>query len=178
MGTHTLKLLVDDSKIRELETRLGKSVGGKQEGSMRNIFGANAGKNLAKLGIIAAGVGSTVAVLDKILKISTESSAHFQATFKLWDSAVRLILRPIGDTIGLVLRPFALMMIKWAVPFYREFLGKTDEILSGAEELGKGNIGTGTGMIGGALIDTLFGEGAGDNFRSNAEGWQLLMDKA
>ncbi|WP_428323668.1 hypothetical protein [Nitrosopumilus sp.] len=170
--SYTLKLVIDDSKIRELETRLGKTFGAeKQQGVLASIFGQSgeAGKNLAKLGGIAAGVTAGTTILSQILKISTESSGHFAATAKLWDTSIRMIFRPIGDTIGLVLRPFALMMIKWAVPFYQKFSQQIPEILEGGEKIAEGDVFGGSANVGGGILDTIFGEGAGDNWRSNQQ---------
>jgi len=172
VGEYKLKLIIDDSKIRELESRLGRSLGINQKNGLDSVFGdsGSAGKNLAKLGAIAAATGASLTVLDKIWKIGIESSGHAQATLKLWDTSMRLIFRPLGDTIGLVLRPFALMMIKWAVPFYRDFAQNFDTLLAGGEKLAEGNVTGAASDVGGVLIGSIFGE----NFAAN---WQSNMDE-
>lgn len=129
-----------------------------------------------KLGLIATGVGAAVGVLGKMLKLATESSGHFAATAKLWDTGMRMVFRPMGDTIGLILRPFALMMIKWAVPFYQKFAENIPTIQEGGEKIQEGKVAEGLGDIGGSWLDILFGEGAGDKLRSNTDAWQIFYD--
>lgn len=99
--------------------------------------------------------------------MATESSGIFGAYFKLFDTSVRMIFRPIGDTIGLILRPFALMMIKWAVPFYQRFAEEIPKITDASDRLAKGDI-TAIGDIRESLLKAIFGEDFGlpDKFKN------------
>lgn len=123
---------------------------------------------------MATGIGASVVILGKMLKLATESSAHMAATQKLWDTSIRMIFRPMGDTIGLILRPFALMMLRWALPFYRDFTQNIDKIQSGGEKLAKGDIIGGGNDIQAGIIGTLFGQEA----RANLEKNQRAFDDA
>jgi len=51
-----------------------------------------------------------------------ESSPQLQASVLLLKKSLEFILRPIGDVIGLALRPFALLMIRFAINFYKNAL--------------------------------------------------------
>lgn len=129
-----------------------------------------------KLGVIATGVGASTVILGKLLSIATTSSAHMAATQKIWETSIRMIFRPMGDTIGLILRPFALMMLRWALPFYRDFTQNIGEVQAGGEAIARGEIPSGVGQIGGGILDTIFGEGAGEAFRTNAKAWQDIFN--
>ena len=143
--TYKLRLVIDDSKIREIERRLnnlggtgrssiftprqsksnglmsmlGKSIGG--------IFGKKKGgdnpmtKGLLKIGLIAGGVVSIVAIIKQLTSIIIESSPMLQAILKLFNSAVLFIFRPIGDFIGFFLRPMIIHFLRnIAIPLYRK----------------------------------------------------------
>ena len=106
---------------------------------------------------MATGVGAAVGILGKILQISTESSGHFKASAKLLDTGMRMIFRPMGDAIGLVLRPFALMMIKWAIPFYENYDGFLNKTTVGGEQVAEGDIFKGSKNIRDAIVEAITG---------------------
>lgn len=88
--------------------------------------GANVGKMLGIPGIgkIAAGVGLAVAALGAIKKgidKVVQSSPRLQAQLNILGKTFSLLLRPIGDILATIIRPFALAWIKFAIPFYRDW---------------------------------------------------------
>tara|TARA_R110000824_G_scaffold164942_1_gene341450 strand:- start:1262 stop:2359 length:1098 start_codon:yes stop_codon:yes gene_type:complete len=135
-NTYTLKIDIDDSKIRELERRLmaamnggvGTSgmggLGAKMKGA---ASGGGAGKaggiagNIAKLGVIAIGVGSLVMLFQKLMGMIVDSSPMLKQMLKLLNFSVMLILRPIGDFIGFFLKPVIIYFLRSVViPWYKE----------------------------------------------------------
>ena len=128
-NTYTLKIDIDDSKIRDLEKRIMAIMG--MNGTQRSGVGskmtsASKGgdtmtKNIAKLGIIAIGVGSLVGLVSKISGMMVDSSPMLKQMLKLLNFSVMLILRPIGDFIGFFLKPVIVYMLrKYVIPFYSE----------------------------------------------------------
>lgn len=128
-NTYTLKIDIDDSKIRELEKRLMAVMGGKTSG-LSGLAGAATGKggdksalinNIKKLGIIAIGVGSLVALVQKLTGMIVDSSPMLKGMLKLLNYSVMLILRPIGDFFGFFLRPLVIYFLRSvALPFYKQ----------------------------------------------------------
>ena len=130
-NTYTLKIDIDDSKIRDLEKRLSKLMSGTATGGMAGVSGAATGKtgaggsiqkNIAKLGLIAIGVGSLVALVKKIGGMLVDSSPMLKGMLKLLNYSVMLIFRPIGDFIGFFLRPLMIYFLRSvALPFYKQW---------------------------------------------------------
>ncbi len=50
------------------------------------------------------------------------ASPRLQNSLNILNKSLMMFLRPIADTIGLVLRPFAFAMLKWAIAFYKWWL--------------------------------------------------------
>tara|TARA_R110000824_G_scaffold373240_1_gene563634 strand:+ start:216 stop:1334 length:1119 start_codon:yes stop_codon:yes gene_type:complete len=125
-NTYTLKIDIDDSKIRDLERRLlavmnGKTAGMPQSPSGGAGKGAKAQGNLAKLGVIALGVGSLVALVSKLTGMIVDASPMLKGMLKLLNYSVMLILRPIGDFFGFFLRPLVIYFLRnVALPFYKQ----------------------------------------------------------
>lgn len=121
-NTYTMKLVVDDTAVRQLEKRLQNIMGlkpisgtGSSSGSKGDLFG-----NLGKLGAIAVGVAALVKGVQMIVERVVASSPALQATLKIFDTAITLIFRPIGDFFAFTLRPIAIIFLtKVALPFYR-----------------------------------------------------------
>lgn len=67
---------------------------------------------LLKLGGIALGV-------TELVKLTVKSSGVLQGTLKLWENAMLLVFKPFGDFVGLLLRPWVLAMLAFAIPFYK-----------------------------------------------------------
>lgn len=80
-------------------------------GIMSKIEGLGVGQ-LLKLGGIAA-------ALTTLVTLTVKSSGYLQQSFKLAETSMLLIFKPIGDFIGLALRPLTLMLLMWAIPFYK-----------------------------------------------------------
>ena len=121
-STYTLKIEIDDSKIREIEKRLMNIVGGQGIGSKVTgaAGGGDIGKNIAKLGAIAVGVAGLVMLVQKIASMSIQASPMLQQMLKLINFGVLLILRPIGDFFGFFLRPLIIYFLRSIIlPFYR-----------------------------------------------------------
>jgi len=62
-----------------------------------------------------------------------DSSPILQAYLKILTTGIMFILRPIGDTIGFFLKPLALGLLRYAIPWYQASLG----ITSKAQEVGE-----------------------------------------
>ena len=126
-NTYTLKIDIDDSKIRELEKRLMAVMGGKTAGlsGLKDAATGNTDKgklmsNISKLGAIAIGVGSLVALVSKISGMIVDSSPMLKGMLKLLNYSIMLILRPIGDFFGFLLRPIIIYFLRSiALPFYQ-----------------------------------------------------------
>lgn len=86
---------------------------------------------IAKLTGITLGIGSLVALTMK-------SSAILEGTAKLWERSIMLIFKPIGDFVGMALRPVTLALLtqliipfyKSVYPFFRDYGTKVGEALS------------------------------------------------
>ena len=138
---YTLKVVIDDSKIRELENRLNK-LGGGSSGSgsgsgsggggisgMLGKLGGFAGgaggtggmiKSIAKLGGIAASVIGITKMMNKITSLMVQSSPMLQGMLKLFNTSIMMIFRPIGDFVGFFLRPIMIYLLRnIALPLYR-----------------------------------------------------------
>ena len=130
-NTYTLKIDIDDSKIRDLEKRLSKLMSGTATGGMAGVSGAatgktgaggNIAKNIGKLGLIAIGVGSLVQLVKKLTSMIVDSSPMLKGMLKLLNYSVMLILRPIGDFFGFFLRPLVVYFLRSvALPFYKQW---------------------------------------------------------
>lgn len=119
--TYVLKVGIDTSQIKELESRLSGIMGIKSSGSSGGDNNTVI-KNIAKLGVIATGVGGLLGLVKKISEMTISASPMLQSMLKLFDNSITLILRPIGDFIGFTLRPIMLFFLQYvALPFYRYF---------------------------------------------------------
>lgn len=80
---------------------------------------------LGKLGMIAGLVGIAVGMV----KMLVSSSPMLKQILKLFNFGIMLILRPIGDFIGFMLRPIMLMVLtKFILPFYQNALPMMQEM--------------------------------------------------
>lgn len=121
--TYLLKLAIDDTALKALEQRLSKLLGVSSSGSTGGGGqNSNVAQNLIKLTAIATGVGSVVMLVKKIADAAVASSPMLKAMLKLMDNSISLILRPIGDFFGFIMRPIMLLILQYVVlPFYRTF---------------------------------------------------------
>jgi len=111
---------------------MGKMAGGNQQ---TNKITGELGKQSVGIGKIAAGVAVgnlLVAGIKKGIDRLVAASPQLQATMKIFGKTLTLLLRPVGDLLSMVLRPFALAMLRWAIPFYkwaRQYLKPASEVL-------------------------------------------------
>lgn len=93
----------------------------KQGGGQKNPM-ADAMKGVMKFAI----GGGIVAMFAKKL---FQSSPMLQQMMKLFNFGIMMILRPIGDFLGFMLRPILLMLMrKFIIPFYKDALPKMQEL--------------------------------------------------
>ena len=135
-NTYTLKIDIDDSKIRDLEKRILAIMGmnGTQRsgigGAMMGVTGqdkkgSGIAKNIGKLSLIAIGVGSILGLVKKLTGMIIDSSPMLQQMLKLLNFGFMLILRPIGDFIGFFLKPMIMWFIRdVALPWYKSNVKK------------------------------------------------------
>ena len=103
-GTDTKPMKVEETNsAMEMKKRLGVD----RIKEMQKGFGA-VGKQLLPLVGIGLGIGSLVTLI-------TSSSEILKGTFGLIKTSIELIFKPIGDFIGLLLRPFVLLFISQVV---------------------------------------------------------------
>ena len=75
--------------------------------------------------ILGAAVGGTLLM---VLKKAFDASPMFGQIVKLLDFGFRLILRPIGDFFGFILKPIVILLLrKFIIPFYQKFLPQFQE---------------------------------------------------
>lgn len=111
-------------------------------------------------GSVASGMaifGVIKGILTKMWDVMKKSSPMLQSSLKIINTTLMLMLKPIADMFGMILRPFALMMIKWAIPFYK----KTMENLNKPGGLTGGIIGAGVGAIIAAITAVIVASAVG-----------------
>jgi len=82
---------------------------------MKNILGKIDKKQMALTGM-SFGIGAILGTL-------TDISPLLQSTFKLLTTGIMLMLKPIADFIGLLLRPIMVLFLQYVViPFYNHIL--------------------------------------------------------
>jgi len=119
-------------------TRKAAKGGGGLMGKLENLNVSS----LAKMAGIALGVGTLVGLVVK-------SSGILQGVFAMFQSAILLILKPIGDFIGLMLRPIMVALLtqviipfyKHVIPWVREYGPKVGAEIVGAFSGGGGALG-------------------------------------
>jgi hypothetical protein len=81
----------------------------------------------------AAGLGATAVM--KGVQMAIEASPMLQQMLKLWKFGIMMVLRPIGDFFGFVMRPVMMMLLrKFIIPWYTKMLPvmiKWGELLGG-----------------------------------------------
>lgn len=117
-----------DSSIAKLAKALNGGAGGAGgtgkknmggiAGMLQKITGGFAG-GLAKLGLVVGGIKG----IQGLVKMVVSSSPMLKQMLKLFNFGIMLILRPIGDFIGFMLRPVMIMLLRtFIIPFYKDFL--------------------------------------------------------
>tara|TARA_R100000808_G_scaffold9877_1_gene26788 strand:- start:4989 stop:6416 length:1428 start_codon:yes stop_codon:yes gene_type:complete len=104
-----------NSLFQRLDKTFDKHFGGD---SKWNKFFAGQGK-AAALGM-GAGAAAGGMMLGKAI---IDSSPMFQQMLKLLNFGIMMILRPIGDFFGFLMRPIMIMLLrKFIIPFYQEYM--------------------------------------------------------
>lgn len=119
------------------------------------------GLDMPVLGDIGAALAGMTVFLSAILKGITGffkfvagSSPIFATSINLLKKSLQVLLRPIGDIMGLFLKPLAIAMLRFAIPIYkkwREFL-KLDSTQEGLKDVNEG-----AGKVGAGIISLDFG---------------------
>lgn len=121
---------------------LGRRGGARGGGGLGAIGGIGAGAGLALAGPIGIGVaaglaavGITKAAVSKL----TQASPRLQGSLNLLKKSFEILLRPIAEVIDLFVRPFAIQMIRFAIPAYKlwreKFLPVFEEIRDALHDL-------------------------------------------
>jgi len=141
----------------------------KNKSSMKDLFSGG----LGKLGAITLGVTGIMGVA----KLFIGASPMLKSMLKLFQFGIMLVLRPIGDFIGFMLRPIMLMVLtKFILPFYQNALPMLQEagtllgeiLVPWVEKIFLGIVGAGQ-MIVGALTFN------GDLYKEGEKNWATAL---
>lgn len=156
------KLVLDTSGMKATAAGIGGGAKATTDTFSKGLRGALEGLDLPILGDIGAVMAGAVLVLETIAGAIKKGFDFLQKASPLLASSMMLLrrsfeilLRPIGDAIGLFLKPFAIAMLKFAIPIYkkwREFLQQT-----GAKE-SLTQIGEGAGKVAEGIINLDFSQ--------------------
>ena len=153
-----LKVLNIENLKKQIQNTVGnmKVALGTKEAGAGMIAGAVGGGTLA----ILTGIGG---VLSKIFSKMTESSGILKGTLSIFSEAMTLFFKPFADFLGMLLRPLAIILLRFAIWFMKTF--KPPQIPNpfggGGGPFGLGGIGEGMESIqslGQSIIDDI------DNF--------------
>jgi len=113
------------TKLEKEQSELKKS-GAEHEGNkglMDKLSGAKEFFLKHKTGILIG--GASAGILLAVLKKAFDVSPMFQAIKKLLNFGIMLILRPIGDFFGFIMRPVMIMLLRrFIIPWYRDVYPK------------------------------------------------------
>lgn len=111
--------------------RLGGLVGGRGAGTTTAVVPAVV-KGMTALGIILIAVKMITFLVSKIVDTMRNHSAVFNAVMKLLEIGFNLMIRPIADLFGYILKPVLLIFLRWfIIPFYRTLLPLIKEMGTG-----------------------------------------------
>ena len=132
---------IGDSSINKLSNALGKQLKGlgmgggttsTQKGGLGGLFSnlsSGLTQGLGKIGIMALGVGAISGGVKAIAGLVVSSSPMLKQMLKLFNFGIMMLLRPIGDFIGFMLRPILLMLLRtFIIPFYQTALPIAQEL--------------------------------------------------
>jgi len=166
MATPTIKakLVLDVGGMQGAAAGLGGggSSGGGSQGIGKGIRDALEGVSTPVLAEIAVVLAAGVLVIEKMFEavkagfdFLVKASPILANSINIMYKGLQVLLRPIGDALGLFIKPFAIAMLRFAIPIYkkwREFLG------SDKAKEGLGKIDSGAGQLAGGIIGLDFGE--------------------
>ena len=121
------KIVFDTSNLKGV---MGSTGGGGSGGSGGGFTGAISKSLFAQdtqiWGDIMGGIGGLVLLGEAMLKVTkagfgklVSSSIHLQGTLKILGKTFMLMLKPIGDTMSMFLRPFAISFLRIILPIYK-----------------------------------------------------------
>jgi len=120
-----------DRAIKKLQAAIGMGGSGGSSGNIFNKlqvamnqlskgFGGGAGGKLATLGLMSVGIMGIFDIMKKLAGIIVDSSPMLKAMMQLLNTGIMLMLRPIGDFIGFMLRPIMVYLLRYVMlPFYK-----------------------------------------------------------
>jgi hypothetical protein len=110
-----------NSLFEKLDTTFEKHFGG--DSKWNKFFGGQGKTAAVGLGLGALGGGMALG------KMIIDSSPMFQQMLKLLNFGIMMVLRPIGDFFGFLMRPILLMLLrKFIIPFYQTALPVLQEM--------------------------------------------------
>ena len=113
------KIEVQLDPIKKATSKLTGSSGGDGDKKQTSLF-EGMFKSLKSIGtssMALIGIGTGIGALVSMI---VDASPILQSMLKLLQTGIMLILRPIGDFIGFILRPIMILFLQTAViPFYR-----------------------------------------------------------
>ena len=149
------KLVLDTSSMKNAAAGFG-SGGSIKDTVGKGIRDALEGLDTQILGDIGAALAGGVLVLEKVFEtikkgfgFLVQSSPLLASSINILTKSMQVLLRPIGDAIGLFIKPFAIAMLRFAIPIYkkwREFLG-SDSATSGLSSITEGASSVAAGVI-------------------------------
>ena len=163
MAEPTIKarLVLDTGGLKGTAAGLGVGKGGGQSFA-QGLRGVLEGLDFPVIGDIGAALAGGVLLLENVLKVVkkgfdflTKASPLLSNSLTLLKKSFEIMLRPIGDAIGLFIKPFAIAMLRFAIPIYkkwREFLS------SDKASTGLGQINEGVGQLASGVINLDFGQ--------------------
>ena len=148
------KLVLDVSSMKSAAVGLGGKSSG--QGFAEGLRGALQGLDLPILGDIGAALAGGVLVLEKMFStikkgfgFLVQSSPLLASSINILTKSMQVLLRPIGDAIGLFIKPFAIAMLRFAIPIYkkwREFLD-SDTAQTGLGQINEGATNVANGIF-------------------------------
>lgn len=116
---YKVKLVVDDTALKQLSATMNSIFNTGAKKSSGSSESNSPIKSLLKLGAIATGIGTLVMGVKKLVDFTVDSSPMLKAMLQLFNNSLMFIFRPIGDFFGFILRPIALQLLRFAIPFYK-----------------------------------------------------------
>ena len=112
------KLKVDTSN---LGGAMGKMAGGgsdKFTGQFKENTERQTKDGKATAFAVTAGLATWEAI-KKGIGFLMKASPMLAGTMKIFGQTMKILVKPIGDAFAMILRPFALAMLRWAIPVMR-----------------------------------------------------------
>ena len=185
----TLKVKFDTKGVASAG---GGGGGSKKGGGIMGMFKKGGGGGgmgaLGGIAKMATGIGVALVALDAIkagMKALVNASPRLQQTLQIFQKSLMIFLRPIGDVIGNLLRPLALILMRTSIEFYKwmkvgpgsQIIDSIKEALGGGVDGQPGSVSAdNAGQNAGNMVTEATGlQGLGDRFGIMVEFWTNLM---